>query len=131
VLVSHSVGLARGLVELAAQVAGPEVTLEAAGGDPDGGLGTSAELIVQAIVRADAGHGVVVLGDLGSAILTARELLEGDDADGASALAGRRVVLADAPFVEGALAAAVTAAAGCSLDEVVRAAEATRGASKF
>lgn len=128
---SHSVGLARGLVELAAQVAGPEVTLEAAGGDPDGGLGTSAELIVQAIVRADAGHGVVVLGDLGSAILTARELLEGDDADGASALAGRRVVLADAPFVEGALAAAVTAAAGCSLDEVVRAAEATRGASKF
>ncbi|HEX2037074.1 MAG TPA: dihydroxyacetone kinase phosphoryl donor subunit DhaM [Chloroflexota bacterium] len=130
-LVSHSVGLARGLVELAAQVAGPEVTLEAAGGDPDGGLGTSAELIVQAIVRADAGHGVVVLGDLGSAILTARELLEGDDADGASALAGRRVVLADAPFVEGALAAAVTAAAGCSLDEVVRAAEATRGASKF
>jgi PTS hybrid protein len=122
VLVSHSAGLARGLVELAAQVAGPEVTIEAAGGGPDGGLGTSAELIAQAIVRADAGHGVVVLGDLGSAILTARELLQGDGADGASALAGRRVALADAPFVEGALAAAVTAAAGCSLDEVVRAA---------
>ncbi|MDQ6741610.1 MAG: phosphoenolpyruvate--protein phosphotransferase, partial [Candidatus Dormibacteraeota bacterium] len=96
VLVSHSAELARGLAELAGQVAGREVRIEAAGGGPDGGLGTTGDLVEMAIARADRGDGVVVLADLGSAILTVRSVLEHD---------GARARLADAPFVEGAVAA--------------------------
>src|SRR5436190_4128821 len=123
VLVSHSAELARGVAAVAAQVAGPDVRIEAAGGDADGGLGTSADRVEDAIRRADAGGGVVVLADLGSAILTVRDILE-DQADGA-------VRLADAPIVEGAVAAAVTAATGQSLEAVVQAAEEARDARKL
>jgi PTS hybrid protein len=126
VLVSHSAELARGLADLVGQVAGPDVAVEPAGGGPDGGLGTSGERVAGAIRRADRGDGVVVLGDLGSAILTVRAVLEqglGQE--------GGRVRLADAPLVEGAVAAAVTAAAGGSLDEVAQAAEGARGARKL
>jgi phosphoenolpyruvate---glycerone phosphotransferase subunit DhaM len=123
VLVSHSAELARGLVDLAGQVAGPEVIIAPAGGLPDGGLGTSDELVRRAIQRANRGDGVVVLGDLGSAILTVRSMLED--------LADDRIRLVDAPLVEGAVASAVVAAAGGSLDEVARAAEGARGARKL
>ena len=123
VLVSHSAELARGLADLAGQVAGPEVAIEPAGGGPDGTLGTSGELVERAIERADRGDGVVVLGDLGSAILTVRHVLEHRDPE--------RVRLVDAPFVEGAVAAAVVSAAGGSLDEVARAAEDARGVGKL
>src|SRR5262245_7542658 len=124
VLVSHSAELARGLAAVAAQVAGPDVRIEAAGGDAGGGLGTSANLVENAIRRADAGGGVVVLADLGSAILTVRDVLEERGADGS-------VRLADAPIVEGAVAAAVTAATGQPLESVVQAAEEARGARKL
>jgi dihydroxyacetone kinase phosphotransfer subunit len=123
VLVSHSAELARGLAELAGQVAGSEVRIEAAGGGPDGGLGTTGDLVEMAIAKADRGEGVVVLADLGSAILTVRSVLEHEN--------GVTARLADAPFVEGAVAAAVIAAAGQPLDDVVRSAEEVRGASKL
>lgn len=122
VIVSHSADLARGLAELAGQMAGPDVRIEPAGGGPDGGLGTDAELASVAIERADAGDGVVVLGDLGSAILTVRSVLE--DSNG-------RVRLVDAPLVEGAVAAAVVSSAGRGLDEVALAAEEARGVAKL
>lgn len=122
VLVSHSAELARGLAALAGQVAGADVRVEPAGGGPDGGLGTSADVVERAIARADRGAGVVVLADLGSAVLTVRTVLEYCDG---------RVRLADAPLVEGAVAAAVIAAAGQPLDEVLRSAEGTRGAGKL
>jgi dihydroxyacetone kinase phosphotransfer subunit len=123
VLVSHSRELAKGLADLAGQVAGPEVRVEPAGGGPDGDLGTSDRRVAAAISAADQGDGVVVLGDLGSAILTIRHVLE-QNGNG-------HVRLADAPFVEGAVAAAVTSASGAALDEVVRAAESARGAHKL
>src|ERR1700674_1716006 len=123
VLVSHSSELARGLADLVSQVAGTEVRVEAAGGGPGGSLGTSGDLVRDAIGRADRGQGVVVLADLGSAILTVRHVLEGS--------ANGHVRLVDAPFVEGAVAAAVMSAAGQSLEDVARAAEEARGASKF
>jgi phosphoenolpyruvate---glycerone phosphotransferase subunit DhaM len=123
VLVSHSSELARGLADLASQVAGTEVRVEAAGGGPEGSLGTNGDLVRDAIGRADRGQGVVVLADLGSAILTVRHVLEGS--------ANGHVRLVDAPFVEGAVAAAVMSAAGQSLEDVARAAEEARGASKF
>jgi phosphoenolpyruvate---glycerone phosphotransferase subunit DhaM len=115
VLVSHSGALAEGAAELAGQVSGGAVRVLAAGGTDDGELGTSAEKIGAAVAEAETGAGVVVLPDLGSAVLTVRALL-GDEPD-------ERVVLVDAPFVEGAVAATVTAAAGLDLKAVARAAE--------
>jgi dihydroxyacetone kinase phosphotransfer subunit len=123
VLVSHSSDLARGLAELAAQVSGPDVRIEPAGGAPGGGLGTDDDRVRTAIRHADQGQGVVVLGDLGSAILTVRHVLERQS--------NGHVALADAPIVEGALAAAVTSSAGRPIDEVVRAAEEARSARKL
>jgi PTS hybrid protein len=123
VLVSHSSEMASGLAELAGQMAGDDVPIEAVGGAPDGGLGTSGDQVRDALLRADAGDGVVVLCDLGSAILTVRHVL---DRNG-----NGRVRLADAPFVEGAVAAAVTASAGSAVEDVARAAEEARGVSKL
>jgi PTS hybrid protein len=124
VLVSHSAELARGLADLAGQVAGSEVRIVAAGGGPDGTLGTSGDAVKDAIVTADRGDGVVVLCDLGSAILTVRHVLDTSNSNG-------RVRFVDAPFVEGAVAAAVISAAAEPLEGVARAAEDARGASKF
>ena len=114
-LVSHSVRLAEGAAELAAQVSGGTVRVLAAGGTEDGTLGTSLEKVTQAVAVAEAGAGVLVLPDLGSAVLTVRALLADEP--------GARVVLADGPFVEGAVAATVTAAAGADLKTVTQAAE--------
>ena len=123
VLVSHSLELARGLAELTTQVAGSEVRVEPAGGAPGGSLGTSSDSVREAIARADRGQGVVVLADLGSAVLTVRHVLEGRP--------NGHIRLVDAPFVEGAVAAAVMSAAGQTLDEVAGAAEGARGARKL
>lgn len=118
VLVSHSRLLADGAVELARQMA-PDVPLLAAGGDGDGGLGTSYDAVERALAAAtDGGRAAVVLVDLGSALLTAESVLELADADVAA-----RVRVADAPFVEGAVAAAVRAQTGGSADDVLAAAE--------
>jgi PTS hybrid protein len=123
VVVSHSAELARGVAELAGQVAGPEVRIEVAGGGPDGSLGTDDGLVRDAIRRANQGEGVIVLGDLGSAILTIRHVLERQS--------NGHAVLVDAPLVEGAVAAAVVASTGSNIDEVARAAEVARGANKL
>src|SRR3954469_19851115 len=90
-------------------MAGPEVRIEAAGGAPDGGLGTDGTLVGAAIAAADQGDGAIVLGDLGSAILTARHVLD-ERVNGNGS-----VRLVDAPLVEGAIAAAVVASAGIGL----------------
>jgi phosphoenolpyruvate---glycerone phosphotransferase subunit DhaM len=124
VLVSHSAELAEGAANLAAQVSGGTVTIVAAGGTDDGDLGTSAAKVEQALRDADRGAGVVVLPDLGSAVLTVRAVLE----DYGSA---DTVLLTDAPFVEGAVAATVIAAAGGDLKAVAAAAEEARHARKL
>lgn len=125
VLVSHSAELARGAAELAEQMA-PDVLIRGVGGGPDGGLGTSLDAVQKAladvltILADDAPDGgVVVLGDLGSSVLTVESALELDDS-----LAGH-VVLARAPFVEGAVAAAVTAHGGADLGTVLESANAS------
>jgi len=124
VLVSHSAELAQGAVNLAAQVSGGTVTIVAAGGTDDGDLGTSAAKVERALRQADQGAGVVVLPDLGSAVLTVRAVLEDYGSAGG-------VLLADAPFVEGAVAATVIAAAGGDLKAVAAAAEEARHARKL
>jgi phosphoenolpyruvate---glycerone phosphotransferase subunit DhaM len=122
VLVSHSSELAIGLADLARQMAGPDVTIEVAGGGPDGRLGTDGDRVRDAIRHADTGDGVVVLGDIGSAFLTIRHVLERMNG---------RVRLVDAPFVEGTVSAAVVASVGSALDDVAKAAEEARGANKL
>ena len=117
VLVSHSAALAEGAAELASQVAGGTVAVIPAGGTDDGGLGTSAAKVRQAVKRAGRGAGVLIIPDLGSAVLTVRALLA--DPDDLPA----QVELADAPFIEGVVAATVTAAAGADIAAVRGAAE--------
>ena len=116
VFVSHSALIAEGLVELAAQMA-PSVPLIAAGGTDEGGIGTSYDRVLAAIAEADRGQGVLLIGDLGSAILTAEtavDLLDEPPAGGVRVL--------DVPLVEGGVAAAVAAESGDDLDAVIRAA---------
>ncbi|MFF2390131.1 dihydroxyacetone kinase phosphoryl donor subunit DhaM [Agromyces sp. NPDC058104] len=121
VFVSHSSQIAAGLVELARQMA-PTTALAPAGGTDDGRIGTSFDLVSTAIVAADSGSGVVVLCDLGSAILTTETALDFLDDE-----LRARVRLVDAPLVEGGVAASVAAEAGDPLDAVVAAAESARG----
>ncbi|MGI5292234.1 PTS-dependent dihydroxyacetone kinase phosphotransferase subunit DhaM [Nonomuraea polychroma] len=115
VLVSHSAGLATEAVALVLGIAGREAPVAAAGGTEDGRLGTSLDLIEAAVRAVDQGDGVVLVPDLGSSVLTARLVEEPG-----------RVVVADVPFVEGAIAAAVTAGTGASLADVLAAAEESR-----
>jgi PTS hybrid protein len=117
VIVSHSSKIAEGVVDLAAQMA-EGVRIVAAGGTDDDGIGTSFDKVSAAVVDADDGAGVVVLCDLGSAILTAETALDFVDDD-----VRERIRIADAPLVEGSIAAAVAAQIGGTLDEVVTAAQ--------
>jgi PTS hybrid protein len=126
VLVSHSAALAAGLAELVAQVAGPDVSIEAVGGGPDGSLGTDGDRVLQALRRAAAGAGAVVLMDLGSAVLSVRAALGELGAEERA-----RVVAVDAPFVEGAVAAGVMASTGATLEEAARAARDARQVGKL
>jgi len=115
VIVSHSARLAEGVVELAGQMA-PGVPLLAVGGMSDGGLGTDFDAVSAAVSSADQGAGVVVLFDLGSARMTADMAVELVADPG-------RAVVADAPLVEGTVAAAVASAGGGDVTAVVAAAE--------
>ena len=116
VIVSHSNTLAEGVRELAAEMAGPEVKLELAGGlAEEGALGTDAVRVMEAIGRADSGDGVLVLMDLGSAVLSAETAL-----DFLTPEQRESVLLCEAPLVEGAVAAAVAARLGEPLAEVAK-----------
>lgn len=116
VIVSHSAKLAEGVVELAGQMKG-DCTLVAAGGidDADNPIGTDAVKIMQAIEQVFTDDGVVVMVDLGSAILsaeTALELLDRRISD--------KVKICLAPLVEGTIGAVVAAASGDDLDSVLK-----------
>jgi phosphocarrier protein FPr len=115
VLVSHSAKLVEGTAELAAQMAGPEARIAVAGGldQPGRPLGTDATLVERAIEQVWSEDGVLVLMDLGSAVLSAELALEllPEDRRG-------RVLLTEAPLVEGAVAAAVAAGLGEPLEKV-------------
>ena len=122
VIVSHSAQLARGVAELAGQMARGNVPISAAGGAGDTILGTSADIILQAIQEVDSPSGVLILLDMGSAILSAEMALEmlSDEQR-------QHVQLSFAPLVEGAIAAANQASLGQTLAEVKQAAEAAAG----
>ncbi|WP_224449826.1 dihydroxyacetone kinase phosphoryl donor subunit DhaM [Haloprofundus salilacus] len=123
VVVSHSEKAAEGICEIAAQMGGDDARIEAAGGDPDGEIGTSVDRIEAAIDDADDGDGVVVLVDLGSAVMNTELAVEMGDAN---------VRIADAPILEGALNAAVEASGSkATLDSVAESAEEARDYRKL
>ena len=111
VVVSHSERAADGVAEVATEMGG-DAGIVPAGGGPDGGIGTLAPDIEAAIREADGGDGVVVLVDLGSAVMNAEIAIEAveDETDAR---------IADAPILEGALNAAVAAASGDTTVETV------------
>jgi phosphocarrier protein FPr len=117
VIVSHSAALARGVRELAMEMTQGRGRIAVAGGmgDPDHPMGTDPMRVLAAIEEVHSGDGVLVLMDMGSALMsaeTALELLEPEKA--------ALVKLSAAPLVEGAVAAAVQAFAGASLVDVER-----------
>jgi len=115
VIVSHSAKLAEGVAELARGMAGPDVRLAATGGldFPDRPLGTDANLVQQAIEQVYSDEGVLVLMDLGSAVLSAEMAV-----DALPPEQRKRIVLCEAPLVEGAIAAAAQASIGNTLEQV-------------
>lgn len=125
VIVSHSAKVAEGICELAGQMAAPGQKLIAAGGMADGGIGTDAFKIQTAIQAADSGDGVLVLVDLGSAVISAElaiDMLAEEWKD--------RVAIADAPILEGAIAAAVEASIDQPLANVLATAQGARDLKK-
>ncbi len=125
VIVSHSAKIAEGIKELADQMAKADQKIIAAGGMPDGSLGTDALRISRAIAEAQTGDGVLVLVDLGSAVLSSETALEFLDE-----AVRQSVRIADAPIVEGTIVAAVQASIDGTLDEVLLTAENARDMHK-
>lgn len=125
VIVSHSGKVAEGIRDIALQMARPEQQIIAAGGTSDGKIGTDVLKVSEAICSANTGDGVVVLVDLGSAVMstdTALELLDDE--------IRKMVKIADAPILEGAISAVVEASLGSSLAEVIATAEGARNLRK-
>ncbi|MGH2524111.1 MAG: dihydroxyacetone kinase phosphoryl donor subunit DhaM, partial [Anaerolineales bacterium] len=116
VIISHSAKLAEGVAELARGMAGPSVPLAFTGGLdlPNQPLGTDVGLVLQAIQQVYSDDGVLVLMDLGSAVLSAEMALDILPPEQRA-----HVVLCEAPIVEGAIAAAVQARLGSPLDQVL------------
>ena len=127
VIVSHSWRIAEGVCDLAREMAQGHEGIIPAGGLEDGSTGTDAAKIADAITEADTGDGVVILADIGSAIMSAESAIEILEDEGR----GINAVIADAPVVEGAVCAAVEAAGGGSVDSVLAAAEESREALKL
>lgn len=122
VIVSHSQKLAEGVVDLSSLMA-PETPMRAAGGMDDGGFGTSFEKINNAIDEIYSDDGVIILMDMGSAVMTTEMVLE--------TMEDRKVKMVDCPVVEGAVAAAVVAAGNASMEDVIQVAEAAKTTAKF
>ena len=118
VIVSHSPDVARGTADMVRQMVGQGIPLAWTGGNPEGGLGTSVEGILSAIDKAWSDAGVAILVDLGGAETNSEMAIEMLP----EARRGR-VVVCNAPVVEGAVMAATEAASGASLEAVRRTAE--------
>lgn len=109
VIVSHSRKLAEGVVELAKMMA-PDVPQVAAGGLEDGSFGTSFERILEAVNEIYSEDGVIVLMDLGSAVMTTEMVVE--------LFEGEKVEMVDCPLVEGAVVATIDSVGGMSFEDI-------------
>ncbi len=118
VIVSHSRDVAKGTADMVRQMVGDEIRVAHCGGNADGGLGTDVGSIDRAIRSVYSPKGVAVLVDLGGAETNSEmaiEMLPDDMRD--------KVVICNAPIVEGAVMAATEAAGGAGLAAVKRTAE--------
>ena len=118
VIVSHSKDIAKGTADMVRQMVGSEVKVAFCGGNPDGGLGTNVPGIIEAINSAWSAKGVAILVDLGGAETNSEMAIEMLPESRRN-----RVVVGNAPVVEGAVMAATEAASGATLDAVRRTAE--------
>lgn len=125
VIVSHSQKVAEGIQEMALQMAAPQQKVVAAGGMADGSIGTDAVRVSEAIIAANTGDGVVILVDLGSAVLSTETAFEFLDDE-----LRNQVKIANAPILEGAISAVVEASLGSPLATVVATAEGARTLNK-
>ena len=122
VIVSHSKNLADSVVEFTGLMA-PAAKIAAAGGMEDGGFGTSFEKIQKAIESVYSEEGVIVLMDMGSAVMTTEMVLDMFEPD--------TVKMADCPLVEGAVVATINAVSGMKMDEILAALSQVAGTPKF
>lgn len=122
VIVSHSKNLADSVVEFTGLMA-PDAKIAAAGGMEDGGFGTSFEKIQKAIESVYSEEGVIVLMDMGSAVMTTEMVLDMFEPD--------TVKMADCPLVEGAVVATIDAASGMKMDEILAVLSQVAGTPKF
>ena len=113
VIVSHSADVARGTADMVRQMVGEEVPLAFCGGDPGGGLGTNVEAIMTAIDQAWSDKGVAILVDLGGAETNSEMAIELQPPERQG-----KIVVCNAPIVEGAVMAATEASGGASLRQV-------------
>jgi dihydroxyacetone kinase phosphotransfer subunit len=118
VLVSHSADIARGTADMVRQMVGDEIPLAFCGGNADGGLGTNVESIMAAIDQAWSEKGVAILVDLGGAETNSEMAIELQPEERQG-----RIVVCNAPIVEGAVMAATEASGGAALEAVKRTAE--------
>jgi PTS hybrid protein len=116
-IVSHSNKVASGVLELATQMAGSNLSIAAVGGTSSGEIGTDPDAILSALRQVLTSDGVIILADLGSAVMSAETVIEAEGIQG-------QVTIANAPLVEGSVIAALEASLGKGLPEVVAAAEA-------
>lgn len=122
VIVSHSRSLADSVAEYTTiMAAGAKVA--AAGGLEDGSFGTSFDKIYQAIDSVYSDDGVIVLMDMGSAVMTTEMVIE--------AYGSEKVVMADCPLVEGAVVATIDALGGMTMDAIMEALKKVGGTAKF
>ena len=122
VIVSHSGPLAEAIVQYTGLMAG-EARVAAAGGTDEGGFGTSFQKIYDAVEKVDSPEGVLVLMDMGSAVMTAEMVLEAYGSDS--------VEMVDCPIVEGAVVATINAQAGMSRAEIKEALSEVAATPKF
>ena len=122
VIVSHSQPLAQAIAQYTALMAG-EAKVAAAGGTDEGGFGTSFQKIYDAVESVDSPEGVLVLMDMGSAVMTAEMVLE--------AYGSPNVEMVDCPIVEGAVVATINAQAGMSREEIKQALSEVASTPKF
>ena len=118
VIVSHSPKVAEGAADMVRQMVGDAVPLAWTGGNPDGALGTDVAQIRDAIERAWSDAGVAILVDLGGAETNSEMAIEMLPADWRD-----KVVVCNAPIVEGAVMAATESAGGGTLQAVRATAE--------
>ncbi len=113
VIVTHSPALAEGVCE-EARIMAPEARIFPAGGSDTGGIGSGYAKIAAALEAADSPDGVIILADMGSAVMTARLVMEDLEE-----MAGH-IYLADCPLVEGAVLGTVLAASGTSAEDILK-----------